>query len=169
MTRCGTIGVHWVEAVVQAVAETLSGHVRGRDLGGVVSFQGVPFAAAPRGALRFLPPNPPEPWAGVRDARQAGPAAPQFSLPAFSWINAAAGPLGDDCLSVNVWTPAADDAHRPVLVWIHGGGFLVGSGSTGVYDGAALAGRGHVDAASINCRLGGLGFSHRGLRGFEGP
>ncbi len=168
LTRCGTIGVHWTKVVVQAVAETLSGRVRGRDLGGVVSFQGVPFAAAPRGEFRFLPPRPPEPWAGVRDAQQSGPAAPQFSLPAFSWINAAAGPLGDDCLSVNVWTPAADDARRPVLVWIHGGGFLVGSGSTAVYDGAALAERGDVVVVSINYRLGVLGFSHLGLLGLEG-
>jgi len=148
--------------VGQAVAETLSGRVRGRDQGGVFSFHGLPFAAAPRDELRFLPPRAPEPWAGVRDASQPGPAAPQFSMPAFSWINAAAGPLGDDCLSLNVWTPGLDQGRRPVLVWIHGGGFLVGSGSTVVYEGQALAERGDVVVVTINYRLGAMGFCHLG-------
>ncbi len=104
----------------------------------------------------------------MRDSSQAGPSAPQFSMPAFSWINAAAGPLGDDCLSLNVWTPATDGARRPVLVWIHGGGFLVGSGSTVVYGGGGLAERGDVVVVTINYRLGVMGFAHLGLLGLEG-
>ena len=112
------------------------------------------------GARRFLPPQPPEPWLGELDASRAGPAAPQLSVPAFSWINAAAGRLDEDCLSLNVWTPATDDAKRPVLVWIHGGGFLVGSGSTPVYDGADLTERGDVVVVTINYRLGAIGFAH---------
>ena len=137
-------------------------------------FQGVPFAAAPVGPLRFRPPVDPEPWAGVRETTQSGPAAPQFSLPVFSWLNAAGGRVGDDCLSLNVWTPGLDSGRRSVLVWIHGGGFLVGSGATPVYNGADLSRRGDVVVVTINYRLGALGFSHLGLlpkaasRGFEG-
>jgi para-nitrobenzyl esterase len=103
---------------------------------------------------------PPDPWSGEFDATQAGPSAPQLSVPAFSWINAAAGRLDEDCLSLNVWTPATDGRKRPVMVWIHGGGFLVGSGSTPVYDGADLAERGDVVVVTINYRLGAIGFAH---------
>ena len=90
----------------------------------------MPYAAALVGPRRFLPPEPPEPWTGTRDATRSGPSAPQFSMPVFRWINLAAGRPGLDCLSLDVWTPGLDSARRPVLVWIHGGGFLVGSGST---------------------------------------
>ena len=110
----------------------------------------------------------------MRPAVQPGPAAPQFALPVFSWLNAAGGSLGDDCLSLNVWTPALDGAKRPVLVWIHGGAFLIGSGATPVYHGAALARRGDAVVVTVNYRLGALGFAHLGLlprlaeRGFRG-
>lgn len=161
--------------MVNAVVETRSGRVQGRESGGVVSFHGVPYAAAPEGARRFLPPIEPEPWGGIREATHAGPASPQFSLPAFSWINAAAGALGQDCLNLNVWTPELDGAMRPVLVWIHGGGFLVGSGATPVYNGEDLARRGNAVVVTLNYRLGGMGFAHFGLlprslvgEGFEG-
>ena len=134
--------------------------MRGSEEGDCCVFRGIPYAAPPAGALRFLPPVRPEPWAGERDATRYGGSAPQLAMPAFSWINAAAGRLDEDCLSLNVWTPATDGAKRPVLVWIHGGGFLVGSGSTPVYNGEDLAQRGDVVVVTINYRLGAIGFSH---------
>jgi para-nitrobenzyl esterase len=137
--------------------------VRGREDGDVFAFCGVPFAAPLTGALRFLPPEPPAPWGGVRDALHFGPAAPQLSLPVFSFINAAGRSAGDECLTLNVWTPAVDGGCRPVLVWIHGGAFLVGSGATPVYNGADLATRGDVVVVTINYRLGALGFAQLGL------
>jgi len=148
--------------------ETQYGRVRGSDDAGIRVFRGLRFAQPPSDEQRFLPPAAPEPWTGTFDATQPGPAAPQMALPWFGWINAAAVAPGDDCLSLNVWTPAVDDGRRrPVLVWMHGGGFLVGSGSTGVYDGAALARRGDVVVVTVNYRLGAMGYAHLGLL-FEG-
>ena len=127
--------------------QTRYGRIRGSEAAGIRSFRGVRFASPPRGARRFLPPAPPEPWLGTRDATQPGPAAPQYALPWFGWISAAGVEPGEDCLSLNIWTPGLDGARRPVLVWIHGGGFLVGAGSTGVYDGQDLARRGDLVVA----------------------
>jgi para-nitrobenzyl esterase len=84
-------------------------------------------------------------------------------MPIFSFINAAGRVPGDDCLTLNVWTPALDGARRPVMVWIHGGAFLIGSGATPVYNGSDLARRGDVVVVTINYRLGALGFAHLGL------
>jgi para-nitrobenzyl esterase len=145
---------------VSAVVETSAGRLQGANERGLYAFRGVPYAAAPTGSLRFRPPQPHEPWAGVRDATRSGP--PQLALPFFSWINAAARAPGEDCLSLNVFTPGLDGARRPVLVWIHGGGFVVGSGSTVLYEGQRLAGRGDVVVVTINYRLGALGFCHLG-------
>jgi para-nitrobenzyl esterase len=122
----------------------------------------VRFAAAPIGARRFRPPMAPEPWQGVREATAHGPAPPQYAMPFFGWISAAGVDQGEDCLSLNVWTPGCDGAKRPVLVWIHGGGFMVGSGSTGIYDGQDLARRGDVVIVTLNYRLGAVGYAHLG-------
>jgi para-nitrobenzyl esterase len=137
--------------------------VQGREDGDVLAFSGIPFAAPLTGPLRFLPPEPPAPWVGVRDATRFGPSAPQLSLPFFSFINAAGRSSGEECLTLNVWTPACDSGRRPVLVWIHGGAFLVGSGATPVYNGADLAARGDVVVVTLNYRLGALGFAQLGL------
>ena len=147
---------------MSAVVETHAGRVQGASERGLFAFRGIPYAAPPSGELRFRPPQPPVPWAGVRDATRSGPAAPQLALPFFSWINAAARTPGADCLSLNVFTPGLDGARRPVLVWIHGGGFVVGSGSTVLYEGKTLAQRGDVVVVTINYRLGALGFCHLG-------
>ncbi|MCP5042675.1 MAG: carboxylesterase/lipase family protein [bacterium] len=150
--------------------ETQYGKIRGSEATGIRSFKGVRFARAPTGPYRFRPPAPPEPWTGVQDATEHGPAAPQYALPWFGWISAAGVPSGDDCLSLNLWTPGLDGARRPVMVWIHGGGFMVGSGSTGIYDGHDLARRTDVVVVSLNYRLGPLGYAHLGSvlgEGFE--
>jgi para-nitrobenzyl esterase len=147
---------------VSSVVETRAGRLPGARERGLHVFRGVPYAAPPAGPLRFRPPRRPAPWAGVRDATRSGPAVAQYALPFFTWINAAARRPGDDCLTLNVFTPGLDDARRPVLVWIHGGGFLVGSGSTAVYEGHTLAERGDAVVVTINYRLGALGFAHLG-------
>ena len=147
---------------MNAAVETRYGQIRGSESAGVYSFRGVPYAAPLIGARRFLPPEPPEPWTGTLETTRPGPSAPQYSMPAFRWINLAGGRPGYDCLSLNVWTPGLDAARRPVLVWIHGGGFLVGSGSTPIYRGHDLALRGDAVVVTINYRLGALGFAHLG-------
>jgi len=150
--------------------ETQYGCIRGSESSGIRSFKGIRFAKPPKGAYRFQPPVPPDPWVGVRDTTEHGPAAPQYALPWFGWISAAGVAPGSDCLSLNVWTPGTDGARRPVMVWIHGGGFMVGSGSTGIYNGHDLARRSDVVVVTINYRLGPLGFAHLGTvlgEGFE--
>ncbi len=128
---------------------------------GVVKFRAVPYAAPPVGPLRFAPPSPPVPWAGVRDMRQPGPIAPQPP----SRLRLAMGDFeprvqSEDCLTLAIATPAADATRRPVLVWLHGGAFLSGAGSLGWYDGGAMAAFGDVVVVGVNYRLGPLGFLH---------
>lgn len=149
-----------------AVVETASGRVRGRPSRGAWTFRGIPYAAPPVGPLRFAPPRPPSPWAGVRDATEFGPVAAQRPSGLESMLGAGRPTMSEDCLTLNVWTPAADDGRRPVLVWIHGGAFVTGSGSTPWYDGARLAAR-DVVVVTCNYRLGALGFLHLGDLGGE--
>ena len=140
---------------------TAHGEVRGEVLesesaGPVGVFRGLPFASAPR----FGRPGPPASWSGVRDATAYGPAAPQNPDPVHQrMVGAAPFPVAEEgCLTLNVWTPAADDTRRPVLVWIHGGAFLNGSGRDPMFDGARLAARGDVVVVTLNYRLGVFGF-----------
>jgi para-nitrobenzyl esterase len=123
-------------------------------------FRGIPYAAPPVGKLRFREPEPPTPWHETRSASHFGPAAPQ--LGAMSWLvrramGAAVGGMSEDCLSLNVWTPALDGRARPVLVFVHGGAFVMGSGSTPLYNGSSLSRRGDVVVVTLNYRLGALG------------
>jgi para-nitrobenzyl esterase len=138
--------------------ETRSGRIRGETAPGLHIFRGVPYARAPVGALRLRPPEPPEPWGGVREARGASPAAPQNPGLVARLLGAGVDRCSEDCLSLNVWTPAADAARRPVLVWLHGGSFMTGSGSMSVYDGSRLARLGDVVIVTLNYRLGALGY-----------
>jgi para-nitrobenzyl esterase len=127
---------------------TASGRLRGAG-GEVVSFKGIPYAAAPVGPLRWRAPGDPAVWDNVRDASQFGPQCPQPQ---------SSGAISEDCLTLNVWTSARSTSQRlPVMVWIHGGGFIRGSGSNSAYDGEALARRGVV-LVTLNYRLGALGF-----------
>jgi para-nitrobenzyl esterase len=139
------------------VVETRSGRVEGVEHGGVHAFRGIPYARPPVGPRRFAAPEPEEPWRGVRAAQDFGPSAPQAAL-ALPLPGMEVGPMDEDCLYLNVYTPAADAGRRPVLVWIHGGGFVIGSGSQPIYDGSHLARRGDAVVVTINYRLGPLGF-----------
>jgi para-nitrobenzyl esterase len=141
-------------------ADTTHGTVRGQKLDGVLRFAGMHYAAETSGAGRFLPPRPLAPWEGVKDALEFGDVAPQ--PPAF-W---APLPESEDCLVVNVWTPATTGS-RPVVFWIHGGGYMIGSGHDAYTDGTALARDNDVVVVSVNHRLGILGFLD--LEGIAGP
>jgi para-nitrobenzyl esterase len=137
---------------------TTSGPVVGRSEGGVRSFLGIPYGAAPVGELRFRPPVPAPPRQTPIEATAFGPAAPQLPSMLDSFMSTADVPRSEDCLTLNVWSPEA--AHDlPVLVWIHGGGFTTGTANTPWYDATALAKAGLV-VVSVNYRLGALGFTH---------
>ncbi|MBX3619655.1 MAG: carboxylesterase/lipase family protein [Rhizobacter sp.] len=143
------------------IVDTTLGRVRGRyhDSGGLV-FRGVPYAAGTGGAHRFLPPQPAVPWGGIREAGHFGASCPQVVSPRtriFQWL-ASDAPLGEDCLVLNVYTPATDAAKRPVMVWLHGGAFAIGSGSSHVYDGGPLGAHEDVVVVTVNHRLNLFGY-----------
>lgn len=143
---------------------TPSGPVHGSSLEAdgttVHRFLGIPYAAPPSGAHRFRPPVPVPPWTEALDCTAPGPAAPQNpESPAppgarpRTWSE-------EGCLNLNIWTPGTDGPARPVMVWVHGGAYLLGANSDGMYDGARLAAAAGVVLVSINYRLGALGFLH---------
>ncbi len=127
------------------------------DANGVRAFKGIPYAAAPVGPLRWRPPQPVAPWAGVRPTSAFGPNALQGIV--FDDIDPSVAGVSEDCLYLNIWTPVAPHgAERlPTMIWIHGGGFVVGSGAEPRYNGARLAARGVV-VVTLNHRLNALGF-----------
>ncbi len=144
----------------ETIVETRYGKVRGSDQRAVSVWKGIPFARPPVGELRFRPPLPPEAWAGIRDASEFGAVAPQAVLREGSPLGnrLTPGQESEDCLYLNVWSPGADGKKRPVMVWIHGGAFTMGSGSTPLYDGTSFAEQGDVVVVTLNYRLGALGF-----------
>jgi para-nitrobenzyl esterase len=143
------------------IARTSLGALRGTRAGAISVFRGIPFAAAPVAERRFLSPAPALPWSGVRAALARGPAPPQLSDPLSQRLGLGlGGPILEDCLQLNVWTPSAEAGARPVLVWIHGGAFATGSGTAPLYDGARIAERGDCVVVTLNYRVGALGFLH---------
>jgi para-nitrobenzyl esterase len=148
------------------VAETTYGRVRGVEVNGINVFKGIPYGASTAGKNRFMPPAAPAKWSGVREAFAYGSSAPQSepgSRRAAAALAVAAAGLpaeSEDCLVLNVWTPAVhDNRKRPVMFWCHGGGFATGSGSSPVTEGLNLARRGDVVVVTINHRLNVLGFT----------
>ena len=147
-------------------AQTSYGSVRGIDNQGIKTFKGIPYGASTAGKNRFMPPTDPVKWTGVRDALEFGFSAPQRdpNAQAAAGLGVAAQNLpheGEDCLVLNVWTPAVNDGRkRPVMFWCHGGGFATGSGSSPDTDGTNLARRGDAVVVSINHRLNVLGFAN---------
>ncbi len=156
--------------MVEGVVEVTGGRLQGVHRAGVWSFSGVPYASAPTGDRRWRPPVAPSPWTGVRECDAFGPIAPQ--MPPIAGMSVMGEPEArdEDCLTLNIWTPATDTARRPVMVWIHGGGFTSGSGAGNLYRGGALVRDGDVVVVTCNYRLGALGWlAHPALaEGAEG-
>ena len=136
------------------IVDTQQGKLQGLEKRGVHQFRGIPYARAPR----FRAPEPVEPWPGVREATAFGASAPQNPSPTEVLFGGGERVTSEDCLHLNVFTPAPDDRARPVMVWIHGGAFTTGSGDVVWYDATNLARSGDVVVVTINYRLGVLGF-----------
>lgn len=147
------------QATESPVVETASGRVKGVTSDGVHVFKGIPYGASTAGANRFMPPRKPEPWTGAREAvAYAGrspqaPAAQQRPELATVWGPVDTLPVGEDCLTLHVWTPGLDNARRPVMVWLHGGAFSYGSANSPRYDSTRLARRNDVVVVAVNHRL----------------
>ncbi|MGW6858636.1 carboxylesterase/lipase family protein [Streptomyces xanthophaeus] len=152
------------------VVDAPAGRLRGSTEGGLGVFKGVPYAAPPVGALRWRPAQPHPGWQGVRDAVAFGPSAPQPYREGGDQVLGTHGspPFDEDCLTLNVWTPGTGGAKRPVMVWIHGGGFISGSGSMPNYSGETFARNGDLVVVTINYRLGPLGYLYFGEDGAGG-
>ena len=143
-----------------ATVKTSLGSLRGYVDNGVHVFKGVPYAASTAGSNRFLPPQKRQRWSDVRAATQWGERPPQIlgGEPTEMLPTDPREPLGEDCLVMNIWTPNPAAGRRPVMVWLHGGGYASGSGSYGIYEGRELARKHDVVSISINHRLNLLGF-----------
>ncbi len=147
------------------IAQTRYGKVQGSEQGSISVWKGIPFAQPPTGQRRFRAPQPPSPWTGVREATAFSPMAPQVPEMGASMVGALGAeraveqrPMSEDCLYLNIWSPGADGQKRPVMVYIHGGAFTLGSASDPWYDGTSFAATHNIVVVSLNYRLGILGF-----------
>lgn len=147
-----------MSTIIEPTVKITAGKVEGTYKNGLYKFAGVPYAAPPIGRRRWLAPEPVAPWSGVRPAQRFATTAPQNPMEIPLLNSPQPEPQDEDCLYLNIWTPGLDDARRPVMVWIHGGAFTSGSGSSLVYNGRTLSTRGDVVIVTINYRLGVLGF-----------
>ncbi|OZB90597.1 carboxylesterase/lipase family protein [Paenibacillus sp. XY044] len=138
------------------IVQTASGKVSGVSLSGIYVFRGIPYAAPPTGKRRFMPPAPPHSWSDVKKCDRFGPHAPQKTDP----LGGGERIQSEDCLYLNVWTSGSGNEPKPVLVYIHGGGFVSGSGAD--CDGLRHAAEDGIVYVSINYRLGALGFLYLG-------
>ena len=149
-----------VTYATRVIVRTRQGKVRGTVTDGVHAFKGVPYAAPPYGVNRLRAPQPVEPWTGVRDATELGLKPPQVEFPGYAPGNPPPWDLaqaGEDCLNLNIWTRDPGSARMPVLLWITGGAFEVGSSAW--YDGSRFA-RDGVVCVAINYRVGADGFAY---------
>jgi para-nitrobenzyl esterase len=145
----------------QPIVATKSGKIEGSFENGLHVFRGIPYAEPTMGKLRWLPPQAVKPWDGIRPAKKYGAICPQNIMPGSGAPGApdfANQPQDEDCLSLNIWTPGLDNAKRPVLFWIHGGAFIIGSGCESFLETGILPRRGDIVLVSINYRLGAFGF-----------
>ena len=156
------------------IVRTSLGRLRGASANGVYSFKGIHYGASTEGSMRFLRPSTPKPWTGVRDALEIGPPAPQLTewpsvspeLQQFLGDMVGPGLMGEDCLVLNLWTPSLDSPNkRPVMVWLHGGGFVIGSSGIPLYDGTNLAAKHDVVVVGLNHRLNFFGHLYLGGTG----
>ncbi|HVS64274.1 MAG TPA: carboxylesterase/lipase family protein [Thermoanaerobaculia bacterium] len=175
----GASGARAADSVPPAtpVVKTKLGPVQGLVDDGILEFLGIPYAAPPVGDLRFEPPQPLDPWEGIHDATTLGAPCMQMYSPSGSRTSDFTRQVqtifptygeakidNEDCLFLNVWTPAADDGGRPVMVWFHGGGYAYGSGGWPAYDGRNLAEKGDVVVVTVNHRLNVFGYLYLGDR-----
>ncbi|TGD88164.1 carboxylesterase/lipase family protein [Mycolicibacterium sp. CH28] len=154
------------QVVDRPVVQTGYGPLRGIDDGLVKTWKGIRYAAAPVGELRWRAPQPPQPWTDVVDATTFGPVSPQPRSPIPMGLGTRAD---EDCLFLNVWAPSGASSRdpKPVMVWVHGGAYIFGSGSQPLYNGSVLAGGSDVVVVTINYRLGALGFLDFSAAGFD--
>ncbi|MEC2057247.1 carboxylesterase/lipase family protein [Peribacillus psychrosaccharolyticus] len=149
------------------LVKTTNGQINGKSVGNVFVWKGIPYAKPPIGKLRFMAPEKHDSWQGVREAVEFSSVAVQKRREIMKFLGDNPMDSSEDCLYLNIWSPSPDEKRRPVLVWIHGGAFTNGSGSSPAYNGESFAEMGDIVVVTVNYRLGIFGFLHLGELGGE--